>query len=150
MCAAWTSPAVNPMSHKGQNAPEKKSKKRLQSQDFPSSHHIWVYRLRLAKPFPIGQISETALSDVFETTPSSFHWILSNHNFFVDVLQQMRRSGNREENKRIIMDLETVLKSHSCPYIVHCYGIFITEVCALYDYRIWLSLCIYRYMTIVS
>ena len=49
----------------------------------------------------------------------------------------MRRSGNREENKRIIMDLETVLKSHSCPYIVHCYGIFITEVCALsYAYRL--------------
>ncbi|KAF6024708.1 hep [Bugula neritina] len=42
-------------------------------------------------------------------------------------VKQMRRSGNREENKRIIMDLETVLKSHSCPYIVHCYGIFITE-----------------------
>lgn len=40
----------------------------------------------------------------------------------------MRRTGSSEENKRIIMDLETVLKSHSCPYIVHCYGIFITEV----------------------
>ncbi|PIK35153.1 putative dual specificity mitogen-activated protein kinase kinase 7 isoform X1 [Apostichopus japonicus] len=34
----------------------------------------------------------------------------------------MRRSGNREENKRILMDLDIVLKSHSCPYIVAVYG----------------------------
>ena len=40
----------------------------------------------------------------------------------------MRRSGNREENKRIIMDLDVVLKSHDCPYIVKCYGTFITRV----------------------
>lgn len=39
----------------------------------------------------------------------------------------MRRSGNREENKRITMDLEVVLKSHDCPYIVQCMGCFITE-----------------------
>lgn len=41
--------------------------------------------------------------------------------------QQMRRSGNSEENKRIIMDLDVVLKSHDCPYIVQCLGCFITE-----------------------
>ena len=40
----------------------------------------------------------------------------------------MRRSGNREENKRIIMDLDVVLKSHDCPYIVQCIGCFITQV----------------------
>ena len=39
----------------------------------------------------------------------------------------MRRSGNREENKRITMDLEVVLKSHDCPYIVQCLGCFVTE-----------------------
>lgn len=39
----------------------------------------------------------------------------------------MRRSGNSEENKRIIMDLDVVLKSHDCPYIVQCLGCFITE-----------------------
>lgn len=38
----------------------------------------------------------------------------------------MRRTQNSEENKRIIMDIDVVLKSH-CPYIVHCYGCFITE-----------------------
>lgn len=45
----------------------------------------------------------------------------------IDEIQQMRRSGNREENKRITMDLEVVLKSHDCPYIVQCLGCFVTE-----------------------
>ncbi|KAF5277349.1 hypothetical protein FQA39_LY06162 [Lamprigera yunnana] len=42
-------------------------------------------------------------------------------------VKQMRRSGNSEENKRIIMDIEVVIKSHDCPYIVHCLGCFITD-----------------------
>ncbi|XP_069783655.1 dual specificity mitogen-activated protein kinase kinase 7 isoform X2 [Narcine bancroftii] len=42
-------------------------------------------------------------------------------------VKQMRRSGNKEENKRILMDLDVVLKSHDCPYIVQCYGTFITN-----------------------
>ena len=42
-------------------------------------------------------------------------------------VKQMRRSGNREENKRIIMDLDVVIKSHDCPYIVQCLGTFITS-----------------------
>ncbi|GAB1866433.1 mitogen-activated protein kinase kinase [Camponotus japonicus] len=45
----------------------------------------------------------------------------------VIAVKQMRRSGNTEENKRIIMDLDVVLKSHDCPYIVQCLGCFITE-----------------------
>ncbi|XP_059153527.1 dual specificity mitogen-activated protein kinase kinase 7-like [Physella acuta] len=42
-------------------------------------------------------------------------------------VKQMRRSGNKEENKRIIMDLDVVIKSHDCPYIVQCVGTFITK-----------------------
>ncbi|XP_037083486.1 LOW QUALITY PROTEIN: dual specificity mitogen-activated protein kinase kinase 7-like [Pollicipes pollicipes] len=42
-------------------------------------------------------------------------------------VKQMRRSGNPEENKRIIMDLDVVLKSHDCPYIVQCLGCFVTD-----------------------
>lgn len=42
-------------------------------------------------------------------------------------VKQMRRTGNDEENKRIIMDIDVVLKSHDCPYIVQCLGCFITE-----------------------
>lgn len=40
----------------------------------------------------------------------------------------MRRTGNLEETKRIIMDIDVVLKSHDCPYIVECLGCFITEM----------------------
>ncbi|KAG1653720.1 Dual specificity mitogen-activated protein kinase kinase 7 [Nymphon striatum] len=45
----------------------------------------------------------------------------------VIAVKQMRRSGNKEETKRIIMDLEVVLKSHDCPFIVQCLGCFITD-----------------------
>nr|CAD7207181.1 unnamed protein product [Timema douglasi] len=45
----------------------------------------------------------------------------------VIAVKQMRRSGNMEENKRIIMDIDVVLKSHDCPYIVKCLGCFITD-----------------------
>uniref|UniRef100_A0A8C7EG39 Uncharacterized protein n=1 Tax=Nothoprocta perdicaria TaxID=30464 RepID=A0A8C7EG39_NOTPE len=40
----------------------------------------------------------------------------------VIAVKQMRRSGNKEENKRILMDLDVVLKSHDCPYIVQCFA----------------------------
>ncbi|XP_055632258.1 dual specificity mitogen-activated protein kinase kinase hemipterous-like [Toxorhynchites rutilus septentrionalis] len=42
-------------------------------------------------------------------------------------VKQMRRTGNDEENKRIIMDLDVVLKSEKCRYIVKCLGCFITD-----------------------
>lgn len=42
--------------------------------------------------------------------------------------QQMRRTGNKDENKRILMDLDVVLKSHDCPYIIQCYGAIVTSV----------------------
>ncbi|XP_037036933.1 dual specificity mitogen-activated protein kinase kinase hemipterous-like isoform X1 [Bradysia coprophila] len=46
----------------------------------------------------------------------------------VIAVKQMRRTGNHEETKRIIMDIDVVLKSHDCPYIVECLGCFITEM----------------------
>ncbi|CAG0900648.1 unnamed protein product [Darwinula stevensoni] len=45
----------------------------------------------------------------------------------VIAVKQMRRTGNREETKRILMDLEVVLQSHDCPYIVQCLGCFIRD-----------------------
>ncbi|VDP17662.1 unnamed protein product [Soboliphyme baturini] len=42
-------------------------------------------------------------------------------------VKQMRRSCNKEENKRVLMDLEVVMRSHDCPYIVKYYGCFITD-----------------------
>ena len=45
----------------------------------------------------------------------------------VIAVKQMRRTGNRDEEKRIIMDLDVVLKSHDCQDIVLCLGCFIND-----------------------
>ncbi|KAK9730511.1 Protein kinase domain [Popillia japonica] len=42
-------------------------------------------------------------------------------------VKQMRRSLNTEENKRIVMDIDVVIKSSDCKYIVQCLGIFLTD-----------------------
>lgn len=49
-------------------------------------------------------------------------------------VKQMRRSGNEEENKRIAMDLDVVLKSHDCRYIVRCFG------CFIFDAEVWICM----------
>ncbi|CAF0930930.1 unnamed protein product [Brachionus calyciflorus] len=46
---------------------------------------------------------------------------------FEMAVKQMCISGIVEENKRIIMDLDVVAKSHNCKYIVKCLGYFISE-----------------------
>lgn len=43
----------------------------------------------------------------------------------------MHWSGNSEDKKRILMDLDVVSKSLDCPFIVRCFGTFITEVTVL-------------------
>ena len=48
------------------------------------------------------------------------------HTGEVIAVKQMRRTGNSDETKRIIMDLDVVLKS-DCQEIVLCLGCFITE-----------------------
>lgn len=40
----------------------------------------------------------------------------------------MALTSEPEENKRVLMDLKVVLRSHDCPDIVHCYGCFTTDV----------------------
>lgn len=45
----------------------------------------------------------------------------------VMAVKKMRRSQNKEEQKRILMDLEVVMKCHSCPFIVNCLGSFISR-----------------------
>jgi mitogen-activated protein kinase kinase 7 len=39
----------------------------------------------------------------------------------------MRRSGDDEESKRIIMDLDVLLKCYDCEHIVQCYGYLIKD-----------------------
>ena len=40
----------------------------------------------------------------------------------------MHRTASEEENKRIIMDLDVIIKSYNFPYIVRCLGYFINAV----------------------
>ena len=40
----------------------------------------------------------------------------------------MHRTTSDEENKRIIMDLDVIIKSYNFPYIVRCVGYFINSV----------------------
>jgi len=39
----------------------------------------------------------------------------------------MGRTPIMEEQKRILMDLDVITKCNDCPYIVQCYGLFITQ-----------------------
>ncbi|XP_031575003.1 dual specificity mitogen-activated protein kinase kinase 7-like [Actinia tenebrosa] len=45
----------------------------------------------------------------------------------VMAVKKMARSHNKEEQKRVLMDLEVVMKSHDCPYIVNCIGCYISR-----------------------
>lgn len=40
----------------------------------------------------------------------------------------MTRTASDEENKRIIVDLDVLVKSDNCPFIVRCLGYFIGQV----------------------
>lgn len=61
----------------------------------------------------------------------------------------MRRSGNKEENKRIIMDLDVVLKCHDYPYIVQCIGTFITPVSSMsYPNPVYYPRLVYNTMSV--
>ena len=49
----------------------------------------------------------------------------------------MPRTNVLEENKRIMMDLEVVTKTHDCPHIVRCFGYFISQVkCSFYSLKL--------------
>lgn len=41
-------------------------------------------------------------------------------------VKEMKRTDNKEETKRIFMDLDVVRKSNNCKYIVQCFGYIIT------------------------
>ncbi|CAD5229445.1 unnamed protein product [Bursaphelenchus okinawaensis] len=41
-------------------------------------------------------------------------------------VKEMKRTDNKEESKRIFMDLDVVRKSNDCQYIVQCFGYIIT------------------------
>ncbi|XP_055549318.1 dual specificity mitogen-activated protein kinase kinase hemipterous-like isoform X2 [Wyeomyia smithii] len=79
------------------------------------------------------QIYKSTLNDMQELgelgSGTSGHVVKMRHkpSGAIVAVKQMRRTGNDEENKRIIMDLDVVLKSEKCGYIVKCLGFFITD-----------------------
>ncbi|XP_055608033.1 dual specificity mitogen-activated protein kinase kinase hemipterous-like isoform X2 [Uranotaenia lowii] len=79
------------------------------------------------------QIYKTTLADMEDLgelgSGTSGHVVKMRHkpSGAIIAVKQMRRTGNDEENKRIIMDLDVVLKSENCRYIVKCLGCFITD-----------------------
>ncbi|XP_071821901.1 dual specificity mitogen-activated protein kinase kinase 7-like isoform X2 [Apostichopus japonicus] len=84
---------------------------------------------KLTKNGKVYKITVDSLDFVKELgTGSCGHVVEMKHKESNEIVavKQMRRSGNREENKRILMDLDIVLKSHSCPYIVQCMGAIVT------------------------
>ncbi|EEZ99193.2 dual specificity mitogen-activated protein kinase kinase 7 [Tribolium castaneum] len=80
-----------------------------------------------------NKLYETDIKDMERLEELGFgtcgHVIKMRHKLSGEIIavKQMRRSGNNDENKRIIMDIEVVLKSHDCKYIVQCLGCFITD-----------------------
>ena len=40
----------------------------------------------------------------------------------------MDRTPIMEEQKRILMDLDVITRCNDCPYIVQCFGLFISQV----------------------
>ncbi|XP_052868673.1 dual specificity mitogen-activated protein kinase kinase hemipterous-like [Anopheles cruzii] len=78
----------------------------------------------------IYRTPQSELEDLGELgNGTSGHVVKMRHNpsGAIIAVKQMRRTGNDEENKRIIMDLDVVLKSENCKYIVKCLGCFISD-----------------------
>uniref|UniRef100_H2ZIH3 mitogen-activated protein kinase kinase n=1 Tax=Ciona savignyi TaxID=51511 RepID=H2ZIH3_CIOSA len=79
-----------------------------------------VYQASVEQFDNLGQIGSGTCGQVYKMRYQPTRHVMA--------VKQMHRSGNREESKRILMDLDIVQKSHDCPYIVKCYGTFVTEV----------------------
>ena len=54
------------------------------------------------------------------------------HLFVFILLQRIRSTVDEKEQKQLLMDLEVVMKSNDCPYIVQFYGALFKEVCEHY------------------
>jgi len=45
-------------------------------------------------------------------------------------VQRIRSTVNEREQKQLLMDLDVVMRSNECPYIVKFYGALFKEVCS--------------------
>lgn len=69
----------------------------------------------------------SSISELGSGTCGQVYKMVHNPTGYVMAVKQMGITGVAEENKRIIMDLDVVLKSHDCADIVKCLGYFISE-----------------------
>uniref|UniRef100_W5MHV2 Dual specificity mitogen-activated protein kinase kinase 7 n=1 Tax=Lepisosteus oculatus TaxID=7918 RepID=W5MHV2_LEPOC len=79
----------------------------------------WRYPAEVSDLINEGEIGSGTCGQVFKVRFKKTDHIIA--------VKQMRRTGNKDENKRILMDLDVVLKSHDCPYIIQCYGAIVTN-----------------------
>lgn len=69
----------------------------------------------------------SSISELGSGTCGQVYKMVHNPTGYVMAVKQMGITGVAEENKRIIMDLDVVLKSHDCGDIVKCLGYFISD-----------------------
>ena len=50
-------------------------------------------------------------------------------NLRIYAVQRIRSTVNEREQKQLLMDLDVVMRSNECPYIVKFYGALFKEVC---------------------
>ncbi|KAH8269703.1 hypothetical protein KR026_010471 [Drosophila bipectinata] len=79
------------------------------------------------RQFPTDINDLRHLGDLGNGTSGNVVKMLHQSSNTIIAVKQMRRTGNAEENKRILMDLDVVLKSHDCKYIVKCLGCFVRD-----------------------
>lgn len=51
-------------------------------------------------------------------------------------VKRIRSTVDEKEQKQLLMDLEVVMKSNDCPYIVQFYGALFKEVSVLFTSKI--------------
>jgi mitogen-activated protein kinase kinase 4 len=54
--------------------------------------------------------------------------LVLNSQLYVFPLQRIRSTVDEKEQKQLLMDLEVVMRSNNCPFIVLFYGALFTEV----------------------
>ena len=63
-----------------------------------------------------------------------FHEIMHVSKFLLLLLQRIRSTVDEKEQKQLLMDLEVVMKSNDCIYIVQFFGAIFKEVSVCYVY----------------
>ncbi|EDV28050.1 uncharacterized protein TRIADDRAFT_21281, partial [Trichoplax adhaerens] len=77
------------------------------------------YKIGLDDLQVMGQIGSGTCGTVYAMEHAATRSVIA--------VKKIPRIQNEEEKKRVLMDLQVVMKSHDCPYIVKCFGLLIAE-----------------------